>query len=343
MPGASTAPLPFRRWAVTGGTGLVGNNLVRALVAQGAEVRVLARKPPRREFEGLDIEQIDGEIDDTGALTRLFAGAECVVHSAAIVDVRYGRRAEFERVNVGGTAAVLAALPAGARLVHVSTVDALGLGTRERPGTEDSAPQASEGGVPYVDTKRAADRLVLGSAADAVIVYPTYMVGPWDWKPSSGRMILEIARGKGLLAPAGGNNFVDVRDVVEGLIAAAGRPRGGRWILGNANLSYREMWTTIAAVTGAKAPAGELPAWIGRVAAGALSAATALGLPEGDINAATTAMSFLPHYFDPSRARAELALPASPLRNAVEAAWDWFVARGYAQPKGGGSRSNAAG
>lgn len=329
MAQTSNRSLPHQRWAVTGATGLVGNNLVRELLARGAQVRVLARNCPRKELSGLDVEQVEGDLTDVEALRRTFAGAECVVHAAAVVDVRYGGRESMERVNVGGTQAVLNALPAGARLVHVSTVDAIGLGTKSQPADENTAPKPEEEGVPYVDTKRAADRLVLASEADAVIVYPTYMLGPWDWKPSSGRMILEIASGKGVLAPSGGNNFVHIHDVIDALITASGKSRGGRWILGNENLDYRTVWTLMGNTTGARPPVAELPAWLGHSAATALGLARRIGLPEGEVNEATTRMSFLPHYFNPAKARAELGMKQTPVDQAIREAWVWFVAHGY--------------
>jgi dihydroflavonol-4-reductase len=313
---------------VTGGTGLVGNNVVRALVEGGAEVRVLSRRPPRREFAGLPVEEVPGDLDDAPSLRRAFADVGCVVHAAAMVEIRLGGREAMAAVNVEGTRRVLAALPPGCRLVHVSTVDALGMRSREHPADEDCAPQPHEEGVPYVDTKRAADRLVQESEADAVIVYPTYMLGPWDWRPSSGKMLLEIASGRGLFAPPGGNNFVDVRDVAAGILAAAAAPSRGRWILGGENLSYLEAWTLMAEVTGGRKPLGTLPRWATGAAAGVLDLGRRLGLKEGEINAAAVHMSTLPHYFDPARARRELGLPASPLRNAIADAWAWFGEQG---------------
>ncbi len=324
MPPTSTLIPPFRRWAVTGGTGLVGNNVVRALVAAGAEVRVLSRRPPRREFAGLPVEEVPGDLDDTAALSRLFAGVDVVVHAAAMVEVRLGGRAEMEAVNVKGTENVLAALPEGVRLIHVSTVDALGMRSRAQPADEDCAPAAHEGGVPYVDTKRLADQRVLAHGGNTVIVYPTYMIGPWDWRPSSGKMLLEIASGKGLFAPPGGNNFVDVRDDVAGILAAASAPAGGRWILGGENLSYREAWTRMAAATGARPPIGELPRWAMLGAAGTVDLARRVGVREGEINAASIRMSTLPHYFSPARAIRELGMPQSPLDAAFADAWAWF-------------------
>lgn len=86
-----STPLPFHRWAVTGvtgGTGLVGNNLVRLLVNHGAQVTVLSRRAPRMEFAGLKVTEVEGNLDDTAALQRCFANAQVVVHAAAMVGIR---------------------------------------------------------------------------------------------------------------------------------------------------------------------------------------------------------------------------------------------------------------
>lgn len=336
-------------WAVTGATGLVGNNLIRALCKQGHRVRVLARGAgpggaPRRELEGLPVDIVPGELS-AGPLNELVRGADVVVHAAAHVWVGTSGREAMERVNVGGTEqvcrAVLACAPT-ARMVHVSSVDALGLGTRQSPANEDTPPRDDEGGVAYVDTKRAADKAVRGfisGGLDAVFIHPTYMIGPWDWRPSSGKMLLEIARGKGLLAPAGGNNFVDVRDVVDGIIAVAVKttregpamrsPTGSAWILGNENLSYLEAWTRMSRVVGVRPPLCELPRWLGLTVAQALELPLALGLTEGEINPAAVRMGLLPHYFDPGKARRAFGLVPRPLDQAFTDAWAWFREHGF--------------
>lgn len=324
-------------WAITGATGLVGNNLTRALCEAGQRVRVLSRGADRRELAGLPVETVVGELEPE-PLARLVEGADVVVHAAANVWIGVTGRAEVERVNVGGTEAVCAAMARHApraRLVQVSSVDALGLGTRAQPADETTAPRPSEGGVAYVDSKRAADAVVRRAVAgglDAVLVHPTFMIGPWDWRPSSGRMLLEVARGRALVAPAGGNNFVDVRDVVAGILRVADRaaaPTGSAWVLGHENLSYREAWTRMARVVGRPAPLLETPRWVGLAVAQLLHAPLALGVPEGPVNPATTRMSFLPHYFDASKATRELGLTWRPLEVACADAWAWFSAHGY--------------
>ena len=116
------------KWAVTGATGLVGNNLVRTLLERGDEVSVLVRGSDRRELADLVLQVVPGDLSDPEALKTCFAGADVVAHVAASVDQGYTHVDRLERVNVEGTRSVCAALPEGARLVQVSSVSALKYG-----------------------------------------------------------------------------------------------------------------------------------------------------------------------------------------------------------------------
>ena len=219
-------------YLVTGATGLVGNNVARALLARGDRVRVLTRATSDpRPLAGLNIEIAKGDVRDAAAVEAAVGGVDRVVHAAAYVHIGWTQFDASRAINVGGTANVAAsARRAGARLVHVSSVDAMGLLPHGQASDEET-PVA--GGVlcPYVVTKREAEQVVLAEIAqglDATIVNPAYMIGPWDWKPSSGRMLLEVARNRGLVAPLGTNNFCDVRDVAQGIVTAADRGAAGR-------------------------------------------------------------------------------------------------------------------
>jgi len=181
---------------VTGATGLVGNNVVRQLVDRNQNVRVLVR-PGRAQdttgsarqglgdgaFTALPVEAVAAALHDETAMQRAVDGARFVVHSAAMVHVGWRHLAEMRHVNVEGTRVVArAARRAGARLIHVSSVDALGLRGDGEPADEETPP----GGMlacPYVVTKREAEAAVLeevDKGLDAVIVNPVYMIGPWD-------------------------------------------------------------------------------------------------------------------------------------------------------------------
>jgi dihydroflavonol-4-reductase len=239
---------------VTGGTGLVGNNVIRMLADQGRRVRTLVReRSGDRELAGVDVERTVGDVTDPEAVRQAVAGARVVIHSAAMVHVGWRRLADMRRVNVEGTRLVAeAARREGARLVHVSSVNALGLTGNATPADEE-IPFGNTIECPYVVTKREAEAAVLEEVEkglDAVIVNPVYMIGPWDWKPSSGRMLLEVGAGRGLFAPPGSNDFVDVRDVAQGILAAMSRGQTGRrYILGGQALSYLDAWRIFASVS----------------------------------------------------------------------------------------------
>lgn len=323
---------------VTGATGLVGNNVVRMLLAQGRGVRVLVRGSSpvgERALAGLPVQVFVGGLEDEAALARAANGAACVIHAAAMVHCGWRHQEEMRRANVDGAQSVArAARRAGARLVHVSSVDAIGLRADGEPADEETPP----GGMPecpYVVTKREAEAVVLAEVdrgLDAVIVNPGYMIGPWDWRPSSGRMLLEVASGRGLFAPPGSNDFVDVRDVTAGILAALARGRTGRrYILGGHGLSYLEAWRVFARVTGRMPPLGFAPRGAVRIAGWVGDLAAAFVHREPVVNSAATTMSMLAHNFSCRRAEAELGYHYRPLEQAVQDAWNWFLERGYAR------------
>jgi dihydroflavonol-4-reductase len=323
---------------VTGATGLVGNNVVRQLVGRGQSVRVLVRgrgETVDRAFAGLPVDRRHGGLDDAASLEAAADGAAVVIHSAAMVHCGWRHLDEMREVNVEGTRRVArAARLAGARLIHVSSVAAIGLRPDGGPADEETPP----GGMPecpYVITKREAEAAVLEEVErglDAVIVNPVYMVGPWDWKPSSGRMLLEIGAGKGLFAPPGGNDFVDVRDVAAGILAATERGRTGRrYILGGHALSYLDAWRVFARVTGRMQPLGLAPTAAVRIAGWVGDTVSLFTSRERPVNSAATAMSMLPHNFSSRRAEAELGYTFRPFEATVQDAWEWFIDRGYAR------------
>lgn len=319
---------------VTGATGLVGNNVVRMLLERGDAVRVLQREgSDPRPLAGLDVEIARGDVRDAAAVEQACRGVNRVIHAAAHVHIGWSGMDLHRTINVTGTQHVVeAALKHGARLVHVSSVDALGMGTRTTAANEETPPDLKMK-FPYVVTKREAEQVVLGGVArslDAVIVNPTFMLGPWDWKPSSGRMLLEVSKGTCFLAPRGGNDFCDVRDVAAGILMAAERgSTGRRYILGGESFSYLEAWRMFARVCNTRGPfcrggpmAVKVAGWWGDLQ-------HRLRGKEPDVNSAATSMSALFHHFSYERAAKELGYTPRPAQEAATAAWEWFQKNGY--------------
>ena len=322
-------------YLVTGATGLVGNNVVRQLLDRGNRVRVLSRiTSDPRPLAGLEVEVLLGELRDAESIEKAMRGVDRVIHAAAHVQIGWTGLETAREINVVGTARVAAAAHrAGVRMVHVSSVDALGLPSGGAPADEES-PILGGVSCPYVITKREAEQAVLAEVSnglDATIVNPAYMLGPWDWKPSSGRMLLAVARNRGLVAPLGTNIFCDVRDVATGILAAADRgATGRRYILGGQRLSYFQAWRTFAKVTRALPPIFPAGPLVRFVAGNAGDIWTTLTGREGDINSAAMAISAQNRNFVSTRAQQELDYRCRPFVETTETAWQWFREHGYA-------------
>lgn len=323
---------------ITGASGLLGGNLAAELRARRIQVRAIRRRSTKTDhLTDLDIEWVYGDLDDPPSLEHAFRGADVVFHSAAAVGVSPTVTPALRKANVDGTAAVLGAVRKAKvkRLVHVSSVVAVGLSTDGRPCTEDTpwnfADYKLDDG--YCQTKRQAEELVNAAVradVDAVIVNPGFMIGPRDARPSSGRVIVDVVKGKIPIYPAGKNCFVDVRDVARGAIAAWERgQRGRRYILGGENLGYRDLFQRIARASGVKAPRVPAPRM----------AAIAAGLA-GDMFQRVTGREPLfgsvearyaytdRFQFSSERAERELGYRRSPIDDAIRDALAWFRAQG---------------
>lgn len=325
---------------VTGGTGFVGANLVRALLAAGATVRVLVRPAAdRRALADCRVDIAEGDLLDRRSLERAATGCGTVFHAAA--DYRLWTRdpAGLHRVNVDGTRAMLeAAAQAGARrIVYTSTVGALGLPGDGRPGTEDTPVTLADMVGAYKRSKFLAEEVALELArrgAPVVIVNPSAPIGPWDVKPTpTGQMVVDFMRGRMFATLDTGLNLVHVRDVAHGHLLAAERGQVGRkYILGHArgNLSLRDIGHLLAEITGRRAPRVRVPyalAWCGAACIEGLARVTGRA-PAVPLTAVRMARKRM--YFDPARAVSELGLPQTDIREALRDAVEWFAAHGYA-------------
>ena len=258
---------------VTGAAGHVGANLVRALLAEGRRVRVLLHRD-RRALAGLDVEAVPGDVGDRQSLVRAFAGAELVYHTAAYISLLMHDWVRSAETNVVGTRNVVeACLQSGVRrLVHFSSIHALDL--EMCSGSIDETCPLVDGPPhpPYDRSKAAAEMEVrqgIVRGLDAVILNPTGVIGPWDYRPSHfGAALLLLARGKipGLIN--GGVDWVDVRDVAWGALRAAERaPAGAKYLLPGHWVSVRDLAETVAGASGVRAPRFTSPLFLAQAVA----------------------------------------------------------------------------
>ena len=211
-----------------------------------------------KAFEGLDIEVFQIDLADQERLARVFDNNfDVVIHCAANIHIGWKFLDLGMQVNRDGTKFLLnEAGRRGIKFIHVSTVNTLAIGAKGTIVDEDT-PGGGQIPCTYVVTKRAAERLAVEAAAagqNVVIVHPGFMLGPWDWKPSSGKMI-QALQGFSPLAPSGGCTVCDPRDVAEAILNAIDQGVSGRhYILGGENMTYLELWCQICNELGKKGP-----------------------------------------------------------------------------------------
>jgi len=243
---------------VTGATGHIGNVLIRKLLEQGEKVRALVwRGEEPTPIKDLDVEQVEGDVLDPASLESAMRGVESVYHLAGIISIMPGRNPLVWKVNVEGTRNVLdAARRAGVRrLVYTSSIHAIaraphGVTMDESLGFDQNNPYGE------YDRSKAAASLEVQKAAtaglDAVIVCPTGVIGPYDFRGSEmGEVIRSASEARTMFYVEGAYDFVDVRDVADGLIAAHAHGRQGEsYILSGQKLSVRYVLETVREVTG---------------------------------------------------------------------------------------------
>ena len=244
-------------WLVTGATGHIGNVLVRKLLKRGEKVRALILPGESVEsISGLEVEAAQGDVLNVDSVFESFRGVRGVFHLAGVISIMPGKNQFVRRVNVDGTKNILrAAGDTGVeKVVYTSSIHAI---RRAETGIiDETLPYDPDNPYGEYDRAKAEATLAVQQAAhsglEAVIACPTGVIGPFDFRGSlMGDVIRAAAEEKPTLYVDGAYDFVDVRDVADGLIAAAenGR-RGESYILSGQKISVRYLLETVREVTG---------------------------------------------------------------------------------------------
>ena len=327
---------------VTGANGLLGVNLVRNLVRSNVAVKALVRHAANlKGLHDVPCEICRGDITSYEDVQKFLTDCDAVVHSASTTSILPHDFEFFERINVDATKNIVqAALSQGnKRLVYISTAAVFGAGSKENPGTERSRFALGEYHSGYVDSKVMAQEHVLRSVRtqqlNAVIINPTFMIGPYDVKPSSGKIILHGLRRGIQWCPAGGKNFVHVKDVCQGISRAlASETKGECFLIAGENLSYKEFFSKLNRIANHSPIQIVLPKIMFHTAGALVDTWNKITGQKQPLTKTNASVLTLDNYYSGDKAIRDLGISTSPVDEAITEAIEWFKKENYISEDG---------
>ena len=326
----------MKRVLVLGSTGCIGNNIARACLAAGWQVRAFHRPASQTwMLAGLDVEDAVGDLHDPPSLMAAMRGCDVVFHAAAYYPRHSLDMAGSLRDAVAGMRNVLSAAAAAGvdLLVYTSTLTTIGSpGEPGRLADERDFYLPGSTNSAYFESKWAMEAEAWRAVANGlplIIVNPTAVFGPWDTKPATGEILLNVAKGRLPVWLDLEVNIVDARDVGQGQILAAEKGRvGQRYILGGENLALRDALTIASQEASAKPPR-----W--RASVGLVGQAVAIGEALGRLPLIQPLP--LEHFktlrewraLNTEKARQELGFSPRPFMDTIRDTLAWFREHGY--------------
>jgi dihydroflavonol-4-reductase len=323
--------------AVTGATGFIGSAVVRQLLAQGRRVRAFVepglKDKKTRNLDGLDIDRVVVDVTNLEQMRRALEGCQTLFHLAAVYKTWLPNPEILYRVNLEGTVVTLLAARAARvkRIVYTSSIAAVGL--KEGGAADETNPfNVFDVADPYILSKWQSERIAMRFAEDGlpvVVVNPAFPFGPGDVAPTpTGKILIGLLRGIVPAVGPGGICAVDVDDVASGHLLAEQNGRiGERYILGNENITFKDLFELVGRVSGCKVPKIPAPAWVGwSIALGMELWADHMSHKEPPATYRSLRYAQKNAFFSNEKAKRELGLPTRPLEETVRRAVDWFRA-----------------
>lgn len=322
--------------AITGASGHIGGLIVRELLERKHTVKALVRGNEPKSLEGLNVEKMQGDLNDTNALKHLMESCDALIHAAALISIDGGMKGLVHRTNVEGTRHVMdAAKTAGIkRVIHISSVHAYAQHPLDAIFDEDRAP-AGDDTFAYDRSKRDGQALALSYASadmEVLVVNPTSVVSPYDFKPSKlGQAIINMSTGKLPFVFKGGFDFCDGRDVAHATVNALNMGRSGEaYLIGGGWHSLSEFGQILSEVSGHKNKPIALPTILGWIGLPFINVFARMTKAEPlYTNEALVAVSEGHRHINCAKAIAELQYTSRPLRESLRDTWLWFSENGY--------------
>jgi len=318
---------------VTGATGLLGHHVVMELVRRKHTVTIIVRNTNAIYFDINSVTVFIGNFSEYNVLLNAAQGCDAIIHIAAVTSTNLLHYSDYSKINVDGTKAVIRVIDTLniSNLVFVSTSNTVGFGTQQSLSDESSNIEYPFTKSYYAQTKVAAETLVVEASKTPnrhfVIINPCFMIGAFDVKPSSGKLLIMGYKKPLMLVPKGGKNFVAVSDVSVAICNALSSGNNGeRYLASGVNLSFKAYYQHQQQVGKYRQLIIEIPNIIlillGKIGDGSRK----MGI-KTELCSMNTNQLLINEYYTNIKAKATLHLPQTNLKIAILEAIDWFKCR----------------
>jgi len=315
---------------VTGANGFLGSNTINELLIHGYYVKGFLRDSNKYYGEvSNNLELIEGDIKNVNDLNTALFNCDCVIHTAAITDQNLLNYDDYYEVNVKGVINVTKAAIKNKvnRIIYVSTANEFGYGSLENLGDETREMSYPFNKLFYSKSKKAAHDFLLTklSQIEVIIVNPTFMIGAYDTKPSSGKIVLMGLRNRFVICPSGGKNFVWVKDVSIGIINAMKNGINGEaYLLANENLNFYDFFNLLRENTENNFKIIRLPNSLLMLLGQTGSILRKFGVRTNFSMESMKALS-VNNYYSNEKAKRELRIDFQPIEYGIKEAVSWFL------------------
>ena len=322
--------------AITGVTGHLGAAVLQELFRKDHSVKALIRYDDTRACEGLPVEMVKGDLHNENALQELMSHCDALIHCAAYISVNGDPQGLVQQTNVTGTYHVMKSAKRYGikRVIHISSIHAF----NQRPTYEildEKRETVNEKAFAYDHSKKQGQQIALsmnGDGMDVLVMNPTSIIGPYDYKPSRmGKVILDLYSGRLPFVFDGGFDFCDSRDVAKAVVAGLtkGTP-GENYLLSGKWHSLLQLTKIFSKVSGKKIRVAALPSFIGR--AGLPFVKTIAYLKKKEPLYTIEALEALfagNRVISSAKAMRELNYTVRPFEETLSDTFNWFQNKGY--------------
>lgn len=313
---------------VTGANGLLGHHVVMELKKRGLGIKIIVRSIKNIHFDLEGVEVITGSFTNYENLRSAAEGCDAIIHIAAATALDYSQYSDYESININASRQLLeiASELSINTIVYISTANTIGYGTKKRFANENNEIQAPFTSSFYAKSKLVTEKLFQSQAENKhlIIINPTFLVGSYDTKPSSGKLLLMGYGRRMMFIPGGGKNFVPVKDVaVTCCNALTMGVSGERYLAAGTNLSFKKFYKIQSKLGGYHQKIIKVPDLLLSVLAFFGDIISFFKI-KTSLTTTNLKQLMIKEYYNNAKARKELQMPVTPIEQAIEEALIWF-------------------